>query len=363
MIKNGYGILPLLAEFDDHEMILDLGEDFSSPLSGFIAIHNRTLGPALGGTRIFPYSHKKEALADVLRLSRAMTYKCAIAGLPFGGGKGVIIAKPGADLAQSLKFYAQKVSELQGKFYTGEDVGLSEEEVQYMLGFSPFFIGKSGQAGDPSPFCALSSFKSMEVALAKVFGDANFAGRRCAIKGLGKTGGELAKLLLTAGAEVIVADIDAVKIHSFLEKYPQAKIADPEEIDRLPSDIYAPCALGCDITRQNIDQIQAPIIVGTANNQLQSPEIGERLFHSGILHIPDYIANAGGLINVADELLPGGYQRERVMQNIDRLMQTLNQVLLLSENRSASPTQIADKMVEAVIAQKAKVTEKVPQVV
>lgn len=336
-----------LPEFDNHEVVVDLGEETSSLLQGFIALHSTRLGSALGGTRVYPYSSKRQAVGDVLKLSRAMTYKCAITGLHFGGGKGVIIFDPkDSRLPEVLKAYATKVSELQGKFYTGEDVGLSEENVQYMLRFSPYFVGKTGLAGDPSYFAALSVFISIEEALRFLYGRVGLAGKTCAIKGVGKTGSALARLLLEAGAVVTVADLDPEKSRALQQVYPQLRIASPEEIERMPVDIFAPCAQGDDIRQDNLDNLKAKIIVGTANNQLESDVIGDALFRAGVLYVPDYIANAGGLINVADELLPGGYTKSRVMAGIEQLRAIIHSVLEQSQRRSISTHRIADEMAE-----------------
>jgi leucine dehydrogenase len=325
------------------KLVVDLSKN--SNLKGFIVIYNDNLGPALGGTRIARYKTSNEALTDAIKLAESMTYKSAIAGLPFGGGKGVIIDQPGVPKGELLKEYALVVDKLKGKFYTGEDVGLEEPDVQYMLKFSSYFIGKTGEAGDPSYFAALSAFNSIKVALKFVFGSDVIAGRTFAVKGVGKTGTFLTKLLSHAGGKVYIYDTDRRKIKELAKvlKNVEAVEEDPVTLD---VDVYCPCALGNDITKNNVDDIKAKIIAGTANNQLESREIGDVLFKRGILKVPDYIANAGGLLDVADELMPGGYSRKRVLESIDDLKDKLTEILKKSTKENVSPMRIADRYAE-----------------
>ena len=332
----------------DYEMVFDLsGNVPNSPLQGFIAIHSTFLGPALGGTRLWNYQDHDEALKDALRLSRAMTYKCAVAGLPFGGGKGVIIYDGTSPIPDEiLQAYAQKVSALDGDFYTGEDVGLTEENVQHMMKFSRYFIGKTGQAGDPSKYAAFSTFQSIKLALEEIFGRNEVSGRSFAIKGAGKTGHELAKLIYEEGGKIIISDIDKRAIKKVQGECPEITPVSIQEIMDQKVDVFCPCALGNDITKNNTLALKAKIIAGTANNQLESEDIGDQLYQTGILYVPDYVANAGGLINVADELLPGGYNKSRVMSNINKLKDTFKTILKLSKEQNLSPNRIADRIAE-----------------
>jgi leucine dehydrogenase len=339
-----------LSEFDNHSLVVDLGKPKNSSIRGFVAIHNNKLGPALGGTRVFNYKTENQALKDVLRLSRAMTYKCAIAGLPFGGGKGVIIADPATtDMQKVLKEYALQIKKLAGRFYTGEDVGLSESQVQYMLQFSPYFIGKTGFAGDPSKYAALSVFLCIQVALKRVFGTSEISGRSFAIKGVGKTGSELAWFLAKSGGKVYVSDLDATKIALLSKLDPKIKGVDVTEIQSKKVDVYAPCALGNDLDLETVKKLRVKIVAGTANNQLASDTVSNWLYQADILHVPDYIANAGGLINVADELLSGGYNKSRVLKNINKLKKTLQAVLDESAKIKENPDIIADQMAEEIL--------------
>ncbi|MEJ0021837.1 MAG: Glu/Leu/Phe/Val dehydrogenase dimerization domain-containing protein [Candidatus Doudnabacteria bacterium] len=325
------------------KLIVDLSK--SSKLKGFIVIYNDNLGPALGGTRIVDYKSTKEALIDAKRLARAMTYKSAVAGLPFGGGKGVIVKQPGMSKKETLKEYALQVHKLKGKFHTGEDVGLNEADVQYMLKFSPYFVGKTGMAGDPSQFAALSAFKTLKIALKFLYKSDKIAGRTFAVKGVGNTGSSLTKLLSKAGGKVFVFDPDIKKVKKLVRSTKNV-FAAKDDIAELKVDVFCPCALGNDITKKNVNKIQAKIICGTANNQLESPEIADILFKRGILKVPDYIANAGGVIDVADELLPGGYDKKRVLRKIDSMKKILLFVLNQSKKTKKSPIRISDAMAE-----------------
>ena len=338
-------------DFHQHEKIVEL-QDKKSGLRGFIAIHSTVMGPGIGGTRMFAYETTEEAIRDVLRLSYAMTYKCAISKLPLGGAKGVIIGDSHKDKTpEILKAYAKAVDKLQGEFYTGEDVGLSEEDVQYMLKFSPYFVGKSDQAGDPSAFAALSVFKCIQATLLYVNETESLDGKTVAIKGLGKTGAELVRLVLENKGNVIAAEINSKSLDGVVKKYPQIRIVSPDQISEVEADIYAPCALGDEITEENHTKINARIICGTANNQLQNANVGELIFKAGKIYVPDYLANAGGLINVADELEPGGYNRVRVLQRIEELKSVCRQVLDRSIRGNIPTNMIADEIAQQFIAQ------------
>ena len=335
-------------EFDNHKAVYRF-EDLSVGLKGFIAIHNDNLGPATGGTRMFPYVSEDEALRDVLRLSRAMTYKCALAGVRHGGGKAVIIGEPEKNKNEKfLCAYARIVSELKGRFFTGEDVGISEDDVQVMLKESNSFIGRRGIAGDPSPYAALSTFYAAQVALSECCGQEDFFNRLVTVKGVGKVGSELLRLLIGVGALVSVADIKPAVISEVKSRYPQVKIVDPQEIHKQAVDIFSPCALGNDLNLKSINEILAKVICGAANNQLASPDVGDALFKAKILYVPDYVANAGGLINVVDELESDGYSKKRVLKKIENLKNTLRTIFLFSKQKNQPPHRIADRLAEDI---------------
>jgi glutamate dehydrogenase/leucine dehydrogenase len=305
--------------FKNHEAVYRF-EDKRSGLVAFIAIHSSKKGSALGGTRFFPYQTEEEALTDALNLSYSMTYKCAVANLAHGGAKGVIIGNPKTDKnPELLDSYARAVETLAGKFYTGEDVGIDESDVQFMLSIAPYFIGKSDEAGDPSEYASLSVFTVMQAAAEKVFGVGTNFGRSIAIKGVGKVGLGVLKLIASHKPRVFIADIDGEAVIKAKVMYPEAEVLSPKDILSAPADIYCPCALGNEFTSANIQNLKAKLICGGANNQIIENGIDMALKNKGVLYIPDYLANAGGLINVADELEAGGYKIDRVFQRIQSL--------------------------------------------
>lgn len=300
--------LKKLDAFDKHESVRYIFDE-ESKLEGYIAIHNTKLGPAVGGTRMFPYKSREQALNDVLLLSRAMTYKCAVADVNFGGGKTVIIGDPLVVKTKGLlKSYALEIDRLKGKFYTGEDVGISEADVQFLLTFSQYFIGKSSKAADPSPFASLSTFYSIKLASKFIFGNESLANKKVAVKGIGKVGGALVDLLVKENSNVFIADLDEKRCLDFKKKYPQLEIKDPNEIHKVEAEIYSPCALGGEFTEKTKLEVKAKVICGAANNQLLKDEIGDWFFHNEVIYIPDYVSNSGGLIDVIDELEAGGYK-------------------------------------------------------
>ncbi len=341
-------------DFDGHEEISEMSDPVSG-LHGFIAIHRSDHGRAIGGTRVFPYQSKEEALRDVLRLSRAMTYKCAIAKLPYGGGKAVIIADPTKDKTPKLlEKYAESVQNMQKSFFTGEDVGLEQKDVDFMLQFSDFFIGKRDEAGDPSAYAALSVFQCIKTSLKFLYNTDDLNNKTVAIKGLGKTGYELVRLCTEAGAKIIAAEVNAETLDKVKKDFPEMQVVDSEQIQFQEADIYAPCALGDEFDESTVQNIKVKIICGTANNQLQNPNVGDLIFQKGITYVPDYVANAGGLINVADELEQGGYNRERVIQRINGLEETLVEILEKSKQENTATNRVADKLAESFITQKNK---------
>lgn len=336
-------------EFDDHELV-SVFEDERTKLRGFVAIHSTKLGPAVGGTRMYPYHSMTDALEDALRLSRAMTYKCAIAGVTYGGGKAVIMGNP--DKLKTKDFlaaYAKRVNLFDGNFSTGEDVGISESDVQYMLTQAPCFIGKSNQAGDPSPYAAMSTFRSIKVAVRFLYKKDSLNGMSIAIKGVGKVGSALAKLCANEGATIIIADSNARAIQQTLKLVPNAKVVSPRLIAKQKVHVYAPCALGGELTSQSISILKAEIVCGGANNQLANSEIGQLLHDQNIWYVPDFVANAGGLINVVDELEPNGYHKQRVLERIEKLDATLLKILTEAKRHSRSPNDVAMSMVHEIL--------------
>lgn len=334
-------------DYDGHVRVFEM-RDQSVGLHGYIAIHRLKNGRSIGGTRVYPYARPSDALADVLRLSTAMSKKCALAGVPYGGGKAVIIADPRIEKTPALlTTYARCIRDLGGLFYTGEDVGLAEKDVQDMAEHCPYFVGITGAAGDPSPYAAQSTFVAMKSVLAFVFGNEEMKGKHIAIKGVGKVGLELARLCVGAGARVTVADINPNAIRRLQKELPQISVVSVEEIQKVPADVYAPCALGNEFTETTA--VAARIICGAANNQLTSPVVGNVLRKKGITYVPDYVANAGGLLAVADELEPGGFSHERVQRKISAVGGIVRSILEEAKLAHGSESDIANTRVQLLI--------------
>lgn len=336
----------------EHEAVVYFS-DKEVGLRGFIALHSTKPGPAVGGTRYFAYRKESDALQDVLRLSRAMTYKCALAGVPYGGGKAVIIADPNRPKSKGLlKAYARKINLLRGTFYTGEDVGLTFKDVGVMASASPYIIGRKNLAGDLGPWAALGVLGAIQVAVKQVYGSSGLRRRTFAIKGLGKVGLSLSRLIYRLGGMVYGSDIDRNAIRQARRLCPTIRIVDPVAIHRQPVDVYSPCALGGDLNWRTIVQLRCKIVCGGANNQLGTTRDGHRIFKRGILYIPDYLANAGGLINVVDELRRGGYNRNRVVRNIEHMRGTVKKILELSQQLHLPTSLVADQQAEEILSKR-----------
>lgn len=342
-----------LPEFDNHELV-SFFYDKPTGLKGFIAIHNTNLGPAAGGTRYWPYPSDEEALRDVLNLSRAMTYKCALARVPYGGAKAVIIADPKKPKTRNfLAAYSRVVNLFKGNFITGEDVGIEERDIEVLTRHSKFIVGRKTKGGDLSPWAALGVFSAMQAALSLIFGENHMERKTFAIKGLGKVGGELARLIYESGGRVIGSDIDPEKVALAKKRFPRIKIVKPEEIHKQTCDVFAPCALGCEINSLTIKEFNCPIVCGAANNQLCEPEDGLLIHRRGILYVPDYLANAGGLINVVGELRRGGYDRKWVEAKCLGVRKTTLEILKISKKKNVPSSLVADQIAEKIFKGKA----------
>jgi leucine dehydrogenase len=338
-----------LPEFDGHELVLYL-YDKTTGLRGFIAIHNTNAGPAVGGTRFCHYESEEDALRDALRLSRAMTYKCALANVSYGGGKAVLMAPRSARAAEKLKnekylaAYTRRMNLLDGHFFTGEDVGITKCDIKILARHSSSIIGRPSVGELPSHWAAVSVYESMRAALVTMYDNDSFKNRTVAIKGLGNVGLDLAKMLSRAGAYIIGAEINQERVQRARKHVKGIHIVSSEVIHKQKADIFSPCALSGDLSKKTIPQVRTKIICGAANNQLATAEDGMRLFKYGIIYIPDYIANGGGLINVIDELHSGGYNRERVERNVARVRTTVARLLAESKKQRRPPDQIADEI-------------------
>jgi len=340
-----------LPEFDNHEQIIRL-QDKASGLKGFIAIHNTNLGPATGGTRRWIYQSEEEAVRDVLNLSRAMTYKCALAGVKFGGGKGVIFANPKEQNDELFKAYGKQVDELAGQFTTGPDIGISEAETEIMAAETPYVLGHKNDISkrhSTSDMAALGVFYSMKKAAETILKHQDMDGLQVAVKGLGKLGGKLVRLLVDEGVQVVAADIDAAKVDNIKKDLPDIVIVPSHLIHTYPVDIYSPCAVGGDLNKQNVLELKAKLIIGGANNQLQTPEVGIKLYEREIFYAPDYVISAGGLINIIDELEADGYNPQRVVERVKNIPHTLAKVIEQSQKNNTPTNLIADAMAQEII--------------
>lgn len=330
-----------LAAYDDHEHVW-CGRDEERGLTAIVAIHNTALGPALGGTRVWPHVNFEAALTDALRLSRGMTYKAAVADLPFGGGKAVIIADPKKDKTpRLLEAYAEMLAALEGQFFTGEDVGLTLADADFLRERASNVTGTTrGGSGNPSPVTARGVLLGIKAALAHRGGSGDLSGVRVAVQGLGSVGWALCGMLYREGAKLIVTDIDPARVEKARTAF-GAEAVSPEEIIAAEADVFAPCALGGVISADTIPALKATIVAGSANNQLAAHSDAARLMERGILYAPDYVINAGGLINVAAELAPDGYDRAAVMARVEKIPAVLRDIFARADAQKRPTNDIA----------------------
>ena len=310
-------------DVEGYELVLKITQP-KAKFKAIISIHNTTLGPTLGGTRIYPYKSFDDAFVDVLRLSKGMTYKSAMAGVGLGGGKSVIIASPQEKTEEVLMAFGEAVNSLAGLYICAEDVGCTMQDIKVINRKTPFVTGLDDQnsSGDPGPFTAWGTFLGIQSAVEKVYGSKDLLGKKVAIQGLGNVGLQLANFLFWAGAELIVADLSQ-NLTSQMEKKYSAKVVDPSEILEVDCDVLAPCAMGGILNEKTIPNLKCKIVAGCANNQLLEDSHANLLKDKGILYAPDFVINAGGLINVACEIEKTGYvpslSRNRVYGIYDRL--------------------------------------------
>lgn len=324
----------------NHEKVIFFS-DKAAGLRLIVAVHNTVLGPALGGARMWPYATEDEALLDALRLSEGMTYKASVAGLDFGGGKAVIIGDPNTDKSKALfRAFGRCVASLKGMYITGEDVGttvadmaVAHQTCQYVVGLPTAEHG----SGDPSPVTAFGVYQGMKACCKAYFGTESLKGRTVAIQGLGKVGFALAKLLSDEGATVIAAEINTKRAAKALVEL-GLKLVEPADIFATPCDIFAPCALGAVINDDTLDRLRCKIVAGAANNQLAHDQHGYELDERNILYAPDYVINAGGLINVATEC--GAYNCHEAWEKTAAIYDTVMRVINLAHDEGI-PTHLA----------------------
>lgn len=331
-----------------HEQVV-FCHDEASGLKAVIAIHSTALGPALGGTRFYPYASTDDAVADVLNLSRGMSYKAALAGLDLGGGKAVIIGDPNTVKSEALlRAYGRFVQSLNGRYYTACDVGTYSVDMDDIARECSYVTGRTvahGGAGDSSVLTAYGVFQGMRAAAEAVWGEPTLAGRTVGVAGVGKVGHHLVRHLVEDGADVVVTDVWQPALDRIREEAPEARVvASTEELVAADLDVYAPCALGGAITDEVVEQTSAKIICGAANNQLAHPGIEKSLDERGILYAPDYCVNSGGLIQVADEL--EGFSFERAQQRARGIFETTRAVFETARTDGVSPALAADRLAE-----------------
>ncbi|MBS1780924.1 MAG: Glu/Leu/Phe/Val dehydrogenase [Bacteroidetes bacterium] len=340
-----------------HEQVVFCHDPYSG-LNAIIAIHDTTLGPALGGTRLWNYDSHQDAVVDALRLSRGMTYKAAISGLNLGGGKAVIIGDAANIKSEGLwRRYGKFVNSLNGKYITAEDVNTSARDMEYISLETDFVTGVPeymGGSGDPSPFTAYGVFTGMKASAKKVWGNDSLAGKKVLVQGVGHVGQYLVGHLIEEGAKVYISDINNAKIKETVDKFRSVEVIEGDKIFDLEMDIYAPCALGATVNTESINKMKCPIIAGAANNQLADENVhGPMLVEKGIVYAPDFLINAGGLINVAAEL--DGYNRERVMGNVEKIYDRTLEIYKLSDTEKVHAQAAAIKLAEKRIADIASV--------
>ena len=343
---------------DGYEQVV-FCHDQRSGLRAIVAIHSTRLGPALGGTRFQPYPTEEEAMEDVLRLAKAMTFKAAAAGLDLGGGKAVILGDPNRDKTEALmRAYGRFVNSLGGRYVTAEDVGTTEADMNLIRRETTRVTGVSvelGGSGDPSSATAYGVLWAMKAVGARLWGSTSLEGRHVVVAGVGKVGSDLAGRLVEEHARVTVADVVPAAVERVTSRH-RVEVAPAELAHALPCDIFSPCALGGVLDQTRIRELRCSAVVGAANNQLADASCGKLLAEVGVLYGPDYVVNAGGIINIAEELSPSGYQKERAFAAVRRIFDTTSAVVAMSETEGITTAEAADRMAERRLDEVGEVT-------
>ncbi len=332
------------AEFDDHEQVV-FARDAETGLKAIIAVHDAHLGPALGGCRIWPYATEDQAVWDVLRLSRGMSYKAALAGLALGGGKSVVITNGETRKTPAMmRALGRAVEQLGGRYIVAEDVGATVDDMDEIAKETTYVTGASSNTGDPSPWTARGVFLSMERAARRRLGGAGLVGARVAVKGVGAVGRHLCHLLHDAGATIYAADINQAAVDDVVKRF-DAHPVGVDEIAAMDVEIFAPCALGAELHVESIMRLKAPIVCGSANNQLASAQDDARLAQANVLYCPDYLVNAGGLILVARP--PLGMSAEEAEAKLAQIPDTLDRIFDRAAETGAPTGAVADQIARA----------------
>lgn len=327
--------------------------DSTSGLKAIIGIHDTTLGPALGGTRIWDYETEEEAIIDVLRLAKGMTYKNSAAGLNLGGGKAVIIGDPQKIKSEELfRAFGRYVESLNGRYITAEDMNAGPQDMAYINEETDHVVGLEGKSGDPSPVTAFGVFRGIVAAVENVFGTTDLTGKVVAVQGLGAVGYNVCKFLHEAGAKLFVTDIRKESIERAVNDFGATEVK-PDEIYKVDCDIFAPCAMGAVINDFTVEELKCKIVAGSANNQLAEERHGDILEEKGILYVPDYVINSGGVINVYEELQ--GYDKDRAMRRASEVYNSVHRILEISKEENIPTYKAADKMAEERIEKIGKI--------
>ncbi len=313
-------------------------------LEAVIAIHSTAAGPAVGGTRIFPYPSFDKALTDALRLSKGMSEKNLLADLSLGGGKGVIIGDPQKPLSESLlRSYANAINQLEGRYFTAEDSGMTQAMLQIIQQETPFVLGleSEGSSGNPCPCTAWGTLRGIQATLKELTGSSSVQGKVIALQGVGFVGELLAELLFWEGADLVITDICPKKVEKISTQF-DATVVEPEAIYDVPCDIFSPCALGAILNQNTIARLKCKGVAGSSNNQLATPEDGQRLFDRGILYAPDVIVNAGGIINVQRELAKDGFKSTLARDSINKISSRLANIFSIAKSNNIPPNEAVE---------------------
>ncbi len=353
-------VLGKFSDYDDHFRVRHI-TDAETGLNAYIAVHNKNLGPGLGGCRFYDYESADDAIRDVLRLSRGMTYKNAMAGLPLGGGKSVIVGNPATDKTDALmEAMGKAVDSMGGDYVSAEDSGTNEHDMEAMARQTRFVMGQASEegklGGDPSPVTAYGVFCGLKSTVRKRYGGDTMKGLKAAVQGLGAVGYDLCRYLHEQGVELFVTDVRDDVLQKAQEEFKGAHIVAPDDIFTVEANIFAPCAMGAQLNEQTIAQMHFDVIGGAANNQLATNEDGARLQDKNILYAPDYVINAAGVIAVGYEFFEQtgknpfthDLTRENMMKHVEGIEQTLDEVFAIAEKRGITPAQAADEMAESI---------------
>jgi len=325
------------------------GIDPTSGLHALIAVHDTTLGPAVGGTRMLPYADEQQALTDVLRLAQGMTYKSAVAETGLGGGKSVILGDPARKTPELFRALGRLVNTLEGTYLAAEDMNVSPDDLRHAHETTRWITGLPDRSGNPSPLTALGVFAGIGATLEQVHGSADYSGRVVVIQGVGSVGSVLGTLLTEAGAHVVACDLDAERARRLAAQHGWDVVGNDEWMD-VECDVQAPCARGATINDETIPRLRCRAVAGAANNQLAEPRHGDALAARGILYAPDYVINAGGIINIAVELSPEGYRLEEARRRARGIADMLRRVFTMAREQELTPAAAADRLARERLA-------------